>query len=138
MVSRGALIRRLPAVETLGGASVICSDKTGTLTQNRMTLVKAYTEKSGITEPSDEEAKQLLTYATLCCDGIITVEGDEVTHIGDPTETAIVYAAYKQGLTKSELSEKHPRIFALPFDSDRKLMTSVNVIDDKKVVIESV
>ncbi|MBQ3124923.1 MAG: calcium-translocating P-type ATPase, PMCA-type [Clostridia bacterium] len=138
MVKRNALIRRLPAVETLGSASVICSDKTGTLTQNRMTLVKAYCdgddEESGLLSPA-ENIQELLKYATLCCDGSVVVTDDEVKHIGDPTETAIVYATHKLGFTKDDLAAKFPRIAEIPFDSDRKLMTTVNVIDGKKVVI---
>jgi len=94
MVKKNAIIRRLPAVETLGGASVICSDKTGTLTQNRMTLVKAYLDGAEDTEEintqNSAEIKKLLTYGTLCCDGSVVFHGKEEQHIGDPTETAIV------------------------------------------------
>lgn len=139
MVKKNALIRKLPAVETLGSASVICSDKTGTLTQNRITLVKAYIDGADnaidIENNSDSEVTKLLKYGTLCCDGSINVEGDNVEHIGDPTETAIVYAAYKAGMKKSALEDENKRIASLPFDSDRKLMTSVNIIDGKMVVI---
>ena len=139
MVKKNAIIRRLPAVETLGSASIICSDKTGTLTMNRMTLVKAFVDGEGATEEISNEnssaVKQLLQYATLCCDGSVSfAEGKEV-HIGDPTETAIVLAAHKNGLPKDTLNEKYPRIAELPFDSDRKLMSTVNEIDGKKVVI---
>lgn len=139
MVKKNALIRRLPAVETLGSASVICSDKTGTLTQNRMTLVKAYLdsskELSDVDDKVSEEVKKLLEYGTLCSDGSIVMNEGNVQHIGDPTETSIVYAAYKNGIVKDELNNKYKRLGSIPFDSDRKLMTSINKIDDKIVVI---
>ena len=139
MVKKNAIIRRLPAVETLGSASIICSDKTGTLTMNRMTLVEAYTDGETSTEEISKEnspkIKKLLTYATLCCDGSVTFHGNKETHIGDPTETAIVLAAHKNGIEKDVLNQKHPRIAGIPFDSDRKLMTSINEIGGKKYVI---
>ena len=140
MVKKNALIRRLPAVETLGSASVICSDKTGTLTQNRMTLTKVWVDGAG--QPEDvgshnsPEAKNLLLCGALCCDGSV-VFGDDGTeqHLGDPTETAILVAAHKNGLEQEQLRQAYPRVAEIPFDSDRKLMTSVHRMDGKIVVI---
>ena len=139
MVKKNALIRRLPAVETLGSASIICSDKTGTLTQNRMTLVKAYCDGADDAEDIDEnnsdKVNLLLKYGTLCCDGSVIFSESGEQHIGDPTETAIVYAAHKAGFPKDALNESYPRLAEIPFDSDRKLMSTVNEIDGKKFVI---
>ncbi len=139
LAKKNAIIRRLPAVETLGGASIICSDKTGTLTQNRMTLVKAYLDETGKTEDistdNSEDIKKLLQYGTLCCDGSVVFQGTKEQHIGDPTETAIVLAAHKNGMPKDDLNKKFPRLAEIPFDSDRKLMTTVNQIGNKKIVI---
>jgi Ca2+-transporting ATPase len=138
MVKRGALIRRLPAVETLGGASVICSDKTGTLTQNRMTITHAYVDgmDNAVTlDKSDDNIKHLINYGTLCSNGSVIFKEDGEQHIGDPTETAIVYASHMNGYTKEKLNELFPRVGEIPFDSDRKLMTTINKLDDHYIVI---
>ncbi|MDR1621814.1 MAG: HAD-IC family P-type ATPase, partial [Synergistaceae bacterium] len=145
MVMKNAIIRRLPAVETLGSTTVICSDKTGTLTQNRMTLVKVFAGgavrsagpglDSNSGQKLDEETARVLKLGTLCADGTVEIENGGEKHIGDPTETAIVAAAMRAGITKDSLSSECPRVGEIPFDSDRKLMTTVNRINGKYTVI---
>jgi len=120
MSKRNAIIRRLTAVETLGCAQIICSDKTGTLTQNKMTIVDYF----------GEDEKRLATGMALCSDAELD-ENDNVT--GEPTEAALVVWANKLGLHKQQLKVKYPRSGEAPFDSMRKMMSTVHPVDGKYV-----
>ncbi len=156
MVKRNALIRRLPAVETLGSTSVICSDKTGTLTRDEMTVRKIYAagqlfhvsgagykpegefSTDGRTPAAPTEAlRQLLTAAVLASDTRLTRGGSDSAdgwHIkGDPTEGALVVAAAKAGLWKDELDSAYPRVGEIPFTSETKRMTTVHKVGDGQI-----
>ena len=121
MVKHHAIIRKLPAVETLGSTSVVCSDKTGTLTQNKMTVLEVYTSNGlkKLEEANSKSEIEMIHYFTLCSDAKIE-NGNE---IGDPTEIALVAASLKKNYTKEELYKVYKRGQELSFDSDRKMMT---------------
>ncbi len=154
MVKRHALVRKLPSVETLGATNVICSDKTGTLTQNKMTVERIYVDGQilrvtgggydpdgkflkGDSEKEDPEVsgddihlRVLLLSAALCNDSNLYKEEDGWKIRGDPTEAALVVAAAKAGFEKSELDSKYPRLAEIPFSSESKRMTTFNKLDD--------
>ena len=117
MAGRGAIVKKLPAVETLGCASVICSDKTGTLTQNKMTVRELWLPVQG-------RRRDALTCGALCSDARLEWKAGAPTAVGDPTEGALVVAAAREGL--QSLDSEFPRVGEIPFDSGRKLMSTLH------------
>ena len=134
MAKENAIIKDLKAVEGLGAVSVICSDKTGTLTQNKMTVQKVYVDNKlieGRELKKDNLAHRFLINNALLCNDSVTVEGKE---IGDPTEVALVNLGEELHLDELVIREKYQRISEIPFDSDRKLMSTVNMVNSKLVL----
>ena len=147
MVKRHALIRRLPSVETLGSTNIICTDKTGTLTQNKMTVEKVYVNGAVLNvtgngyEPvgdilcgdslvCDTHIHRLLVAGALCNDAGLVQEKGKWDIKGDPTEGALVVVAAKAGIWKTALGEKHRRVGEVPFSSERKMMTTLNISEE--------
>lgn len=144
MLKRHALMRKLPAVETLGSVTIICSDKTGTLTENRMTVTTIHLPDEEITILPDhsisvpENATLALTIGMLCNDSVLRINGNEEPQvIGDPTEVALLLAASRAGLQKEKLEEQLPRVNEEPFDSTRKRMTTVHKLPADSTILKT-
>jgi Ca2+-transporting ATPase len=153
MIRHHALIRKLPAVETLGCATVVCTDKTGTLTQNEMTVVEAWTagkrlhisgegyspqgefslDGGSFAVRDDPDAALMLGAALLCNDALLEEDSGTGRIVGDPTEGALVVAAAKSGYGRDALSRALPRVEEIPFDSDRKRMSTIHRVDQDQI-----
>ena len=133
LAKQNAIVRNLPSVETLGSTTVICSDKTGTLTQNRMTVTHIYAAGNLSDTAADNPViDELIKMSVLANDAVLGADGQS---IGDPTETALIDAGLKYSINKNALKKDLPRIAEIPFDSDRKLMTTIHQNNDEDFLV---
>lgn len=138
MAKKNAIVRRMPAVETLGCASIICTDKTGTLTQNKMTLERCFVDGKiyYLDDVPNKSISSLIQMSCLCTDGEYYIdEQNNIVDIGDPTETCILSYAFNHKMDKRRLMQEYPRIAEIPFDSVRKRMSSIHLMNGRKIVI---